>query len=192
MNKRKTISTAKIILIIAVFTAVIIIAVALSYKTVLRNMYPLRYTEYIDKYSEQYDVPAELLYAVIKTESGFDKDAKSKAGAIGLSQITPETFAWLQTKTGDKYSEQDLYDPEVAVKYCAVFYRLLLDEFQNTETSVAAYHAGRSKVNAWLSSNDYSKDGKTLENIPSSATAHYVNKVTKAINIYLNLYKEEL
>ena len=57
---------------------------------------------------------------------------------------------------------------------------------------MAAYHAGINRVDGWLKNPEYSKDGKTLDKIPSRATAHYVNKVTKAVNIYGNLYKEEL
>lgn len=191
MNKRKTISSLKISIIIFCFIFVVCTVIAVSYKAILKNMYPIKYTEYIDKYSVEYNVPKDLLYAVIKTESGFDEKAKSNVGAIGLTQITPETFQWLQTKTGESLEDDSLYDPETSIRYCAVFYSLLLNEFDDVETSVAAYHAGRSKVNEWLHNEEYSRDGKTLEKIPSAATSHYVSKVVKAISVYNNLYKEE-
>lgn len=192
MNKPKTVSAVKIICIIAVFALIVSGLTALAARNIYRHIYPLEYTEYIEKYSLDYGVPKELLYATVKVESGFDPDAKSDVGALGLTQITPETFSWLQTKTGEEYAESDLYDPEISIKYCAVFYSLLLNEFEQTETAVAAYHAGRSKVNEWLGNSEYSPDGKSLTKIPSKATAHYVNKVTKAINIYNNLYEEEI
>ncbi len=192
MNKPKTVSAVKIICIIAVFVLVISGITALAVRTAYRHIYPLEYTEYIEEYSLAYGVPKELLYATVKTESGFDPNAKSDAGALGLTQITPETFSWLQSKTGEEYAENDLYDPEISIKYCAVFYSLLLNEFEQTETAVAAYHAGRSKVKGWLVNSEYSSDGKTLTKIPSKVTAHYVSKVTKAINIYNNLYEEEI
>ena len=155
----------------------------------IRFAYPMKYEDYIDKYSAQYDVPKTLLFAVIKTESSFDPKAESSAGALGLTQITPETFHWLQTKTGESLSDDALSDPETAIRYGALFLGLLLDEFNSAETAVAAYHAGRGRVNSWLKDPEISPDGKTLTKIPISETAHYVKKVTKALNIYSNLYK---
>ena len=65
---------------------------------------------------------------------------------------------------------------------------LLLDEFGSDETALAAYHAGRSRVNSWLADSKISPDGKTLAEIPYNDTSYYVKKVVKAINIYKNLY----
>lgn len=87
----------------------------------IRFAYPMKYENYIEKYSAQYDVPKTLLLAVIKTESSFDPKAESSAGALGLTQITPETFHWLQTKTGETLSDDALSDPETAIRYGALF-----------------------------------------------------------------------
>ena len=57
--------------------------------------YPLKYQEYVEQYAEEFGIDKYLLYAFIKTESSFEPDAISDAGAIGLTQITEETFAWL-------------------------------------------------------------------------------------------------
>ena len=104
----------------------------------IRFAYPMKYENSIEKYSAQYDVPKTLLLAVIKTESSFDPKAESSAGALGLTQITPETFHWLQTKTGETLSDDALSDPETAIRYGALFLGLLLDEFNSAETAVAA------------------------------------------------------
>ena len=192
MNKRKTIATLKFAAIAAVFVLLIVTCVFFTGRAVFRAVYPLDYSREIDKYADEYNVPRVLLYAVIHTESGFDKDAVSSAGAIGLTQITPETFHWLQTKTGESLPDEALYEPETAVRYCAVFYKLLLSEFDNDwTTAVAAYHAGRGQVNVWLQNPDCSADGKTLTAIPSKDTNHYVHKVLKAVEIYYNLYAKE-
>ena len=192
MTKQKRVSLLKIIAMALAFMLVISVSVGVFCKVLLENIYPQNYTEYIDKYCEQYSVPKDLIYATIKTESGFDENAQSEAGAIGLTQITPETFLWLMTKTGESYVEEDLKNPEISIKYCVIFYSLLLNEFSSTRTAVAAYHAGRTQVNLWLADSRYSADGVNLTSIPSKATGHYVSKVISAINIYNNLYKEEL
>lgn len=192
MDKRKRVSAVKIFLIVAVFSAAIIAAVFFVSKTIYKAVYPMKYTSEIHKYCEEYGVSESLMYAVIHTESGYDQNAKSKAGALGLTQITPETFAWLQTKTGEKYSENDLFTPEISIKYGILFYSMLLDEFGDTKTAVAAYHAGRGKVNSWLKDKKISPDGKTVQNIPEGETHNYAEKVLKAVSIYENLYKKEI
>ena len=106
-----------------------------------------------------------------------------------MTQITPETFEWLRMKLGETQGELSLLDPETSIKYGAFFLSYLLDEFGETPVALAAYHAGRGRVNSWLKDPEISPDGKTLTKIPISETAHYVKKVTKALNIYSNLYK---
>ena len=191
MTKQKKTALLKIIALTLAFVAVISAVTVILLRVGYKHRYPQKYTEYIEKYADEYSVPVNLLYATIKVESGFDENAKSESGAIGLTQIMPDTLAWLQTKTGEKYTEADLSDPEISIKYCALFYSILLEKFGNAETAAAAYHAGINRVDGWLKDPEYSSDGVTLDKIPSRATAHYVSKVTKAVNVYGNLYKEE-
>lgn len=179
----------KTILIFAVVAALLFAAFAGSYRTVMKLSYPHKYEEFVEKYSAEFGLDSALLYAVIRTESSFDPSAVSSADAVGLTQITPETFEWLRMKLGETQGELSLLDPETSVKYGAFFLSYLLDEFGETPVALAAYHAGRGRVNSWLEDPEISPDGKTLTKIPISETAHYVKKVTKALNIYSNLYK---
>lgn len=179
----------KTILIFAVIAALLFTAFAGSYRTVMKLSYPHKYEEFVEKYSDEFGLDSALLYAVIRTESSFDPSAVSSADAVGLTQITPETFEWLRMKLGETQGELSLLDPETSVKYGAFFLSYLLDEFGETPVALAAYHAGRGRVNSWLKDPEISPDGKTLTKIPISETAHYVKKVTKAHNIYSNLYK---
>ena len=66
----------------------------------------------------------------------------------------------------------------------------LYREFGSLELTAAAYHAGRGAVNGWLSDSSLSADGQTLDKIPSSATAHYVNKVMNAYEKYCSIYPD--
>lgn len=169
----------------------VIIIASLGVYSYHRYTHPLKYTEYIEKYSAEYNVPKDLLYATIKVESGFNEKAESNVGAKGLTQIMPDTLAWLVSKTGENYTEDDLENPEIAIKYCAYLYSILLNRFEDRDAAIAAYHAGMGSVSGWLNNPEYSKDGVHLDKIPSKVTAHYVNKVTKSIDIYQNLYKKE-
>ena len=189
MARRKGI--IKFVSIILIFVLAVGIAGGFGYKLFLKWQYPLKETELVEKYATEYNIDKNLLYALIKTESGFDRSAESNAGAIGLTQITEETFMWLLTKTGEDRKFEDLYDPEVSIKYGALFISMLLDEFGDVSTSIAAYHAGRGRVDSWLKNSEFSDDGKVLNNIPISDTSHYVYKVTKAMNMYANLYDSQ-
>lgn len=192
MNKRKCVATLKFAAMVAAVILLIFTAVFFAGRGIFRALYPLDYIETVDQYAEEYSVPRVLLFAVIHTESGFQPDAVSSAGAMGLTQITPETFHWLQTKTGETLPDEALFAPETAIRYGALFYSLLLTEFDNDWfTAVAAYHAGRGQVNIWLSNPEYSADGKTLDAIPSKDTNHYVHKVFRAVEVYYNLYEKE-
>ena len=72
----------------------IILAVALLYflagegrAALLKMAYPVKYQEFVDKYSEEYNLDKFLVYSVINVESRFDKDAVSRVGAKGLMQL---------------------------------------------------------------------------------------------------------
>lgn len=192
MNKRKTKACLKITAALLVLILLVGTAVFFTGKTIYKATFPLSYSYEIEHYADEYGVPRVLLYAVIHTESGFDPSAVSSAGALGLTQITPETFHWLQTKTGETLPDSALYEPETSIRYGAYFYSLLLSEFNgDVKTAAAAYHAGRGQVNTWLRDPQYSADGVTLDTIPSRETAYYVRKVQRAIRIYTNLYEKE-
>lgn len=150
--------------------------------------YPVKYEEYVADASAELDVPETLIFAVIKTESGFDPEARSEVGARGLMQITEETFDWLRTKEdfGAKdVTFADLDQPDIAIAYGTYFLHLLLDEFGGDETTaLSAYHAGRGSVHSWLEQAKYSQNGQTLDTIPKEDTAYYVQKVEKAKAVY--------
>ncbi len=158
---------------------------------ILKKTHPLPYTETVEKYAEQYAVPEEILYAVMYTESSFKSDAVSDKGAIGLMQITPDTFEWLCRKSDRPETDAELlFKPETNIAFGAAFLSLLYSEYGNWDTVYAAYNAGRTKVNEWLSDPSYSRDG-SLVSIPYAETRAYVKKVASAAAVYRKLYFEE-
>lgn len=175
--------------------ALVVVIVALLWHPVYRNVflkaaYPQKYQSLVTKYAAETGLDPNLVYAVIRSESSFDPNAKSSVGALGLMQITPDTFEWAMKKTGEveNYTAEDLYKPEVNVRYGTIVLSTFLKEFGNEPTAIAAYHAGRGIVNKWLLDSKYSKDGKTLYYIPFSDTRAYVQKVEKTKMIYAELY----
>ncbi len=165
------------------------ICIAFGARTLMQTLYPKKYSDAVETYAAEYDVPPHLVYAVIHTESSFRPDAGSEAGAAGLMQIMPETLEWLNMRMGLQTEFAELSDPDVAIRYGTYMLHLLLDEFGDTSAALAAYHAGRGRVGQWLKDPAYSDDGRTLRVIPYRDTAHYVRKVEKAVEMYDSLYK---
>ncbi len=184
----------------AVFLLVLIILSVIAfvlYKSVpaflKKNVYPKKYSEYVERYSEEYDIDENFIYAVIKTESGFDPDARSNVGAVGLMQLMPIAFKEVSNNIEDnkglKYS--DMYNPEYNIMYGTWYLDYLYEQFGSYELTIAAYHAGMTEVRGWLYSGVLDEDNLNLDNIPSeySDTRHYINKVISAYKEYNRLYR---
>ena len=190
VNKRR--SPLPFVTFIAV-TAIIAVSVAGGFaydKIVTRieqSRYPLDYSEIVEKYCVEYDIPREVVYAVIKTESGFNPDAVSKAGAIGLMQLMPETFEWLLTKTGEPHEMSALSDPEINIRYGCYLISILREQLTVWDNVYAAYNAGIGRVRGWLADESYTEGG-VLTDIPIDETANYVVSIKKNILMYRKLY----
>lgn len=157
---------------------------------VTRESFPLKYDEIVEAASQKYGVDKALIFAVIKTESNFDPNAKSSAGAIGLMQIMDNTFEWMQAYyKDDAYTLEDLYDPAVNIDYGTEVLSVLIKKYDGCEdTAVAAYNGGTGNVDEWLKDSQYSDDGKTLKYVPFSETENYRKKVARNKSIYTQLY----
>lgn len=96
--------------------------------------YPQRFTEYVEYYAGKYGIDPMILYAFIRTESNFDPNADSDAGARGLMQITEVTFDWIKMKIAptESLTFDDLYDPETNIRFGSYFVSYCLDRYSGT------------------------------------------------------------
>lgn len=155
-------------------------------------LFPQKYSYYVEKYGKQYGVETALIYAVIKTESGFQPDAISGKNARGLMQLSESTGFWGAAENGIVLtSPEALFDPETNIQIgCWYLARLLNQYDQNVSVALAAYNAGSGNVSKWLKDEQYSQDGTTLYYIPFGETGRYVKKVLLRKKIYEILYEE--
>src|SRR6185437_17116461 len=92
-----------------------------------RVWYPLRYEQIVRGHAQNYDLDPALVAAVIYQESKFKADARSSSGAIGLMQLLPDTAKGIAVHTGgNAFTVDDLYNPEINVRYGAWYLRHLL------------------------------------------------------------------
>lgn len=155
----------------------------------LKISYPREYSQYVEKAAADYNLDPALIYAVIRTESGFDPNAQSEVGACGLMQLMPSSFEWLLEKremTG-MYTSEDLFTPEVCIDFGSYLLRYFYDYFGDETCAIAAYNAG-FVVGDWLEIPEYSPDGVTLVDTPYPETSEYIKKVKSAKEMYQSLY----
>ena len=107
---------------------------------------------------------------------------------MGLMQIMPETFGWLQKSLPSEapLDESSLFIPEINIRYGVYYLSRLQKLFGSDMLTIVAYHAGQGSVSRWLGEDDPSAFRR--EDIPSSATFHYVEKVERARTVYRRLY----
>lgn len=150
--------------------------------------YPVEYSAAVEDAAAEFDVPKELIYAVIHTESGFRADARSRAGAKGLMQIIDSTNVWIAQKMGEEAVENDVFVPGINIRRGTWYLAYLHRQFGTWREAVAAYNAGYGRVKGWLDDRAYSADGMTLTQIPIKETREYVERVFRARDIYAELY----
>lgn len=154
-----------------------------------KRIYPLGYVEYVERYATQYGVPPEAVFALIKTESNFDAAAVSDVGAIGLTQLLPDTFLWLTDEVLYDHLEVGmLYDPETNVRYGTYYLSFLYDRYGSWELAFAAYNAGPGRVSEWLEDDRYADGEGGLKKIPFKETRRHVKKATDTMDVYERLY----
>lgn len=183
--------TILVLIVIAALVLVVFNHRGVLRRKALEKFYPVKYSEYVEKYSEEFDVDKNLVYAVIKCESDFNPEDESSAGAMGLMQMVPDTFRFCQEKLDGEvtHDTEDLFDPETSIKYGTYYLKYLLERYDGDERlAIAAYNAGETNVDEWLSVRKYSNDGKTLNEIPFPETREYVKKVESARDVYREIY----
>lgn len=176
---------------IAVLLVVCIIIVILVHGQLEKQLYPRHYTEYIERYAEQYDVPKNLIYAVIETESGFRADAVSPVGAVGLMQLMPVTFEWLtEYQLRENLPSRKISDPETNIRYGVFYLRWLYDRYGHWTEACAAYNAGHGNMDKWLKDATMTDgQGRLLtDTIPKRETRAYISKIQTAYDAYQRLY----
>ncbi len=152
------------------------------------EIYPLKYQDWIVKYSKQYNVDPALVAAVIFQESRFNPSAVSPVGAQGLMQFMPGTASTMAKEVGMK--NYNIFDAETSIIFGAAHLRDLLNKYNgDIDQALASYNAGTGTVDRWVSQNIFNK---IINSSSKSETVSYVRKVKNYQTIYGSIYWREL
>ena len=165
-------------------------------KDELKLIYPEDFADLVQKYAEEYNFEESVLFSLIRTESFFDSDVTSTAGAIGLTQLMELTGVDIASRL--KIKDYELTDPETNIKFGTYYLTQLYKRCDYSYLNAFfSYNAGITRVRRWLKTSKIGVKGKDkntqdlfLETIPYSETREYGRKLVSASVYYELLYTD--
>jgi soluble lytic murein transglycosylase-like protein len=139
-------------------------------------------------------VDPALAFGHIVQESAFQRTAVSRAGAVGLMQVIPDTAQLISRNGGVPYSRASLTDPRYNLELgqsVIELYRSYSSTGGQLPRVIASYNAGPLPVGRWASINDKGDPLLWIESIPYWETRYYVPSVMRNMWIYQGLDRED-
>lgn len=156
----------------------------------LELRYPKAYRDIVEREAKRYDIEANLMWALMRTESHFNTLAISPAEARGLMQVIWQTAQRISESGGfvDMGNAQILL-PRVSIALGAYYVSSLLRKFGGQlPFAFAGYNAGPHRVSAWLDRKPEMKMDQFIEEIQYEEARAYVKKVLESLLKYRRLY----
>jgi soluble lytic murein transglycosylase len=139
--------------------------------------YPIPHRDALDAAAREWALDEAMIYSLIRQESRFVPEARSRAGAMGLMQLMPSTAKWVARQLPVHPFKVDmLANPEVNIRMGTYYFRRVLTALGHPILATAAYNAGPGRARRW-------RDERPLEGaiyaetIPFNETRDYVKKV---------------
>lgn len=158
-------------------------------KFVGQLMYPVYYADMVLPLAQQYGYDPRLQFALLRQESLFESFATSSAVAQGLSQVIPDTGAYIaQRLNWPDYENADLYKPYVGLNFGAYYLDQQLDAFNGDEhAALSAYNAGPGNAARWYDVAGGDLD-QYLETVNFAETRLYIRRIYEGYHLYNYLY----
>ncbi|MEZ4257254.1 MAG: transglycosylase SLT domain-containing protein [Polyangiales bacterium] len=141
---------------------------------------PRAYAPMVQRVAARHGLDPNLLFAVMRVESVYQRRILSGAGAIGLMQIMPRTGRLIAQKLGrDHFTPADLLDPETNLDFAAWYLASLIRRFDgHLPLAIASYNGGPHNVRRWIQVHGENMPlDAFLEEIPFNETHRYVRRV---------------
>jgi soluble lytic murein transglycosylase len=153
----------------------------------IHSLYPFHYWDIISNWSRDRKLSPALVIGLMRQESRFEAQIRSRSGAIGLMQIMPDTGSWIASKKG--VNSYNLDRPEDNINFGTWYLDYTHSRFgDNTMLAIASYNAGPGAIGRWVESRGLGDPDEFVNNIPYDETRDYVSKVLGNYWNYLRLY----
>lgn len=153
--------------------------------------YPRGFATLMDKAAVEFGMHPSVLYAICRSESGFNPRIESHAHAIGLLQLILPTAQAMAKGLEVEATPETLRQPAVNVRLGARYLSKLYGRFEREQQMAAGYNAGGGAVGRWRKQRgDWPMD-LFVEAIPFRETRDYAKRVTSAIATYRVLFHDE-
>ncbi|MBA2711907.1 MAG: lytic transglycosylase domain-containing protein [Tatlockia sp.] len=148
--------------------------------------FPVIYLNAVQLNSKNYQIPAELIYAIIRQESGFRDDVISPAGARGLMQVMPSTASVVAKHEKIAYNDKNqLFTSEKNIHIGVAYLKQLKARYRNHPVLIAAaYNAGPSQVNYWLKNHTPKDMDIWIDTLPWHETRNYLKNIIAFYAVY--------
>jgi soluble lytic murein transglycosylase len=157
--------------------------------------HPRPFREPVEERSGAGRFPPGLLWALIRTESAFQPEVVSRAGAVGLTQLMPSTAQdmaeRIKRQGGPDYTGEgklNLQDPETNLSIGAFYLDYLRNYLDHPLLSILAYNGGMSRIRRWHRDRGAMPGDLFLETIEYRETREYGRKLVSATAVYGFLY----
>ena len=155
-----------------------------------RRLYPLYYTDLLQKHTTRYEIDPLFVAAMIREESRYNADAVSYAGAIGLMQIMPANGPEFASRLKiPRFNTKMLYNPDINIQMGSWYMKSLMNQFDNNHALVAgAYNGGPGRMRRWIKAKQIPDLDEFIEDIGIDQTRRHIKKVIDSYIIYQQLY----
>ena len=155
-------------------------------RDVWQLLFPRAHTSVIRRYAAINHLDPYLVMGLIRQESGFNPRATSPSDARGLMQVLATTIT--RSPRYLNSVQRRLYEPAYNVRYGCAFLRKLLERYHgNAAEALAAYNAGPTRVDQWLSQRTFRDQQEFVESIPYPETRIYLKAVFADSGVYRQL-----
>jgi soluble lytic murein transglycosylase len=166
-----------LVLVAILVVAAVILTGRLVVPSISGKLYPIKYSSVIGAVADKYNIDPYLLAAVARTESGFNPQAESGDGALGLMQLLPSTAKWVTTLDGWKGPKNPtLIDPQDSLELGACYLAYLQHTLEPPIAAIAAYNAGQGNARQWVKAAG-GADSFGAGDIPFPETKEFVRRV---------------
>ena len=154
--------------------------------------YPLGWREALTAAAGRASLDPFLVAAVVREESSYYPQARSRVGARGLMQLMPDTGRAVAQARQIPFPDAEVLDqPQVNLELGSTFFGGLLREFGDARLAAAAYNAGPTRVREWWATRRTEDLEVWVEQIPFNETRAFVKRVWLSWHEYQRVYGEK-